>query len=74
MTGRETLAEQLGQVGFVERRVSPRQHGDLVLADVHAHDVVAQAGERHPGDQPDVAGTDDGELHDGGSGSEAAPA
>ena len=62
--------EQLGQVGFVEGRVAARQHGDLVLADVHAHDVVAQAGERHPGDQSDVAGADDGELHDGRSGSE----
>ena len=53
------VADELLQTGLVDRDLTPFQPADLLLVEVHAHDVVAQVGETDGRDEADIAGTDD---------------
>ena len=47
----------------MDRHPAVVQRRDLGGVDVEAHDVVADLREARTGDEPDVAGADDGDFH-----------
>ena len=68
--GREPEAARRGvaldqrlEPGLVDRDAARVQRRDLRRVDVEAQHVVADLREAGAGDEPDVAGADDGDLH-----------
>ena len=55
--------DQLRQPRLVDRRLAAQQPLDLLPVAIDAHDVVARLGQASAGDQPHVAGSDNGEFH-----------
>ncbi len=59
----EALGHELVEPGFVDRQVALVQARDAGLIDVETDDLVAQVCQAGSGDESDVAGSDDGEMH-----------
>jgi len=57
--------DQRLEPGLVDRHAAALQELDLACIDIDAQHVVADFGETRPGDEPDVARTDHGDLHAG---------
>jgi hypothetical protein len=55
--------DELRETGLVDRDPALAESRDLLRVDVEADDVVAEVGEARAGDQADVAGADDADLH-----------
>ena len=54
---------EIVEAGLVDRDLAAAQRGDPLGVDVDAGDVVAEVREPSAGDEADVAGADDGDLH-----------
>ena len=61
--GPGVLFNQGVETGFVDRNLADEQLGNLVLVVVDAGDVDAEVSKTGPGDQSDIAGTDDADVH-----------
>ncbi len=58
------LQHQFGQARFIDGNLPLAQARHLVGVDVHTQDVVADVGEAGSGDQSDVAGAENGDIHE----------
>ncbi len=58
-----SFGQMLLQPGFVERRDPILQQGDLLSVRVRPGHLMPEVGESDAGDQADVAGSDDYNLH-----------
>jgi hypothetical protein len=65
----DVALEQILQAVLVDRRLAAVDAVDLALVDVDAQAVVADLGEAGAGDDADIAGADDGDLHQASSAS-----
>jgi hypothetical protein len=55
--------DQFAQAGLVDGHAAVVEDGDLGGVDVEAADAVAEVGQTGAGDEADVAGADDGDVH-----------
>src|ERR1035438_6379989 len=62
---RHTVKRETAELGttLVDRDAAAVEERDLGRVDVEADDVVAHVGQAGAGDEPDVAGSDDGDFH-----------
>ncbi len=63
--GAHVAGDQIVQPRLVDRQFAAPQHGDLVGVLVDAGHVVAEIGKAGPGNEPDIAGTDHRDAHQG---------
>ena len=62
-SGGDVLFHQFLEARLVDRDASPFQEFNLGRVIIHANHVVPDLGEAGAGDEPDIAGSDDRELH-----------
>ncbi len=61
-TGRGAV-NQPGEAGLVNGHFAAAQHGDFFFVDIDARHVIAAFGKARTGDQTNVSGANDGDLH-----------